>query len=201
MLAAYLNGFGVSFSLILAIGAQNAFLLKQGLRREHVLPLVLVCAVSDAILMTVGVFGFAALAEVLPEIAPVMLWLGVVFLFLYGAFSFKRAWTGGEALDPAIGAGLTLRSAVLFCLAITWLNPHVYLDTVLLVGSIATRFAGVEVAFWAGAVSSSFVFFFGLGYGARLLAPMMARPVSWRILEVLIGCIMWAIALGLIFHR
>lgn len=199
MLAAYLNGFGVSISLILAIGAQNAFLLKQGLRREHVLPLVLVCALSDAALMTVGVFGFTALTGVLPALAPAMLWLGVVFLFFYGAFSFWRAWRGGEALDPASGARMSLRSAMLFCLAITYLNPHVYLDTVLLVGSIATRFEGAEVAFWAGAVSSSFVFFFSLGYGARLLAPVMARPVSWRILEVLIGCVMWAIALGLIF--
>ncbi len=199
MLTAYLNGFGVAFSLILAIGAQNAFLLKQGLRREHVLPLVLVCAVSDAILMTVGVFGFTALTEVIPTLAPVMLWLGAAFLIVYGAFSFWRAWRGGVALDPASGAGLSLRGAVMFCLAITWLNPHVYLDTVLLVGSIATRFEGAEVAFWAGAVSSSFAFFFALGFGARLLAPVMSRPVSWRILEALIGVVMWAIALGLIF--
>ena len=199
MLTAYLNGFGVSITLILAIGAQNAFLLKQGLRREHVLPLILVCAISDALLMTVGVFGFAALADVLPALAPVMLWLGVAFLFAYGAFSFWRAWRGGAALDPASGAATSLRTAVLFCLAITYLNPHVYLDTVLLVGSIATRFEGAEVAFWAGAVTSSFVFFFSLGYGARLLAPVMAKPSAWRILEVLIGFVMWAIALGLIF--
>ena len=199
MLTAFLNGFGVAFSLILAIGAQNAFVLKQGLRREHVLAIVVVCALSDAILITVGVFGFAALTEALPKLAPLMLWLGAAFLFAYGAFSFWRAWKGGAALDPATGPATTLKSAVLFCLAITWLNPHVYLDTVLLIGSIATRFEGAEVAFWAGAVTSSFTFFFSLGYGARLLAPLMARPSSWRVLEVLIGCIMWAIALGLIF--
>ena len=199
MVTAYLNGFGVAFSLILAIGAQNAFVLKQGLRREHVLPIVLVCAVSDAILITVGVFGFASLTAALPGLAPVMLVLGAAFLFAYGAFSFWRAWKGGAALDPATGGGIGLKAAVMFCLAITWLNPHVYLDTVLLIGSIASRFPGGEVAFWAGAVSSSFTFFFALGYGARLLAPIMARPVSWRILEVLIGCVMWGIALGLIF--
>jgi len=199
MLAAYLNGFGVAFSLILAIGAQNAFVLKQGLRREHVLAVVLVCALSDAILITVGVFGFAALTEALPSLAPVMLWLGAAFLFAYGAFSFWRAWKGGAALDPAQGAGTSLRAAVMFCFAITWLNPHVYLDTVVLIGSIASRFSGLEVAFWAGAVSASFTFFFSLGFGARLLAPVMARPGSWRVLEVLIGCVMWAIALGLIF--
>ncbi|WP_196778389.1 LysE/ArgO family amino acid transporter [Thalassorhabdomicrobium marinisediminis] len=201
MLTAFLNGFGVAFSLILAIGAQNAFVLKQGLRREHVLPVVLVCALSDAVLISVGVFGFAALTDVLPALAPVMVWLGAAFLFAYGAISFWRAWRGGAALDPARGAGVSRRAAVLTCLAITWLNPHVYLDTVLLIGSVATRFAGAEGAFWAGAVSSSFTFFFALGYGARLLAPVMARPLSWRVLEGLIGCVMWAIALGLIFSH
>ncbi len=198
MLAAYLNGFGVAFSLILAIGAQNAFVLKQGLRREHVLAIVLVCAVSDAVLITVGVFGFAALTQALPALAPVMLVLGAAFLFVYGAFSFWRAWQGGAALDPADGAGMTLGAAVAFCVAITWLNPHVYLDTVLLIGSVASRFDGAEIAFWAGAVTSSFTFFFGLGFGARLLAPLMAQPGSWRVLEAVIGCVMWAIALGLI---
>ncbi len=199
MLAAYLNGFGVAFSLILAIGAQNAFVLKQGLRREHVLAVVLVCALSDAVLISLGVFGFAALTEVLPRLAPVMLWLGAAFLFAYGSISFWRAWQGGATLDPAADAGTSLRAAVLFCLAITWLNPHVYLDTVLLIGSIASRFEGAEVGFWAGAVTSSFTFFAALGYGARLLAPVMARPAAWRVLEVLIGCVMWGIALGLIF--
>lgn len=199
MLGAYLNGFGVALSLILAIGAQNAFVLKQGLRREHVFAVVLVCALSDAVLITVGVFGFAALTEVMPRLAPVMLWLGAAFLFGYGALSFWRAWAGGAALDPATGGGTSLRAAVGFCLAITWANPHVYLDTVVLIGSIATRFEAALAGFWAGAVSASFVFFFSLGYGARLLAPVMARPQSWRVLEGLIGCVMWAIALGLIF--
>jgi L-lysine exporter family protein LysE/ArgO len=199
VIAAYLNGFGVAFSLILAIGAQNAFVLKQGVRREHVLAVALFCALSDAVLITVGVFGFAALTEVLPQLAPVMLWLGAAFLLAYGAFSFWRAWKGGAALDPATGPSVSLKAAIAFCAAITWLNPHVYLDTVLLIGSVATRFAGFEMAFWAGAVTSSFTFFFSLGYGARLLAPVMARPGSWRVLEVLIGCVMWAIALGLIF--
>lgn len=199
MVSAYLSGFGTAFSLILAIGAQNAFVLKQGLRREHVLPIVLVCALSDAVLITVGVFGFAALTDILPQLAPVMLGFGAAFLFVYGAFSFWRGWKGGAALDPATGAGLSLRAALAFCIAITWLNPHVYLDTVFLIGSVATRFDGQEVAFWAGAVSASFAFFFSLGFGARLLAPVMARPSAWSILEIGIGCVMWSIALGLIF--
>lgn len=198
MITAWANGFGVAFSLILAIGAQNAFLLKQGLRREHVLPLVLVCALSDAVLITVGVFGFAAITDWVPQIAPVMIWLGAAFLFVYGAMSFWRAWNGGAALDPASGEGMSLRAAVAFCLAITWLNPHVYLDTVLLIGSISTRFPGFQTAYWAGAVTSSFVFFFSLGFGARLLAPIMARARSWQVLEFLIGGIMWVIALGLV---
>lgn len=133
MLNAYLNGFGTAFSLILAIGTQNAFVLKQGLRREHVLAVVLVCTLSDTILISVGVFGFAALTEMLPILGIVMLWLGAVFLFVYGSISFWRAWQGGAALDPAAGAGTSLKTSVLFCLAITWLNPHVYLDTVLLI--------------------------------------------------------------------
>lgn len=198
MLSAFTTGFGLGFSLILAIGAQNAFVLRQGLRREHVLPVVLTCAVSDAILITVGVFGFAALATWLPGLAPVMRWLGAGFLLVYGALSFRRAWIGGAALDPAHGAATSLRAALLFCLAITWGNPHVYLDTVVLIGSVAARHADQAGAFWAGAVAASFTFFFALGYGARLLAPLMRRPGAWQGLEVLIGCVMWAIAAGLL---
>ncbi|WP_412507151.1 LysE/ArgO family amino acid transporter [Roseovarius sp. SYSU LYC5161] len=198
MLSAFTTGFGLGFSLILAIGAQNAFVLRQGLRREHVLPVVLTCAVSDAILITVGVFGFAALATWLPGLAPVMRWLGAGFLLVYGALSFRRAWIGGAALDPAHGAATSLRAALLFCLAITWGNPHVYLDTVVLIGSVAARHADQAGAFWAGAVAASFTFFFSLGYGARLLAPLMRRPGAWQGLEVLIGCVMWAIAAGLL---
>jgi L-lysine exporter family protein LysE/ArgO len=198
MFGAFTTGFGLGFSLILAIGAQNAFVLKQGLRREHVLPIVLTCAVSDAILITVGVFGFAALTEWLPGLAPLMRWFGAAFLLVYGALSFRRALAGGEALDPAQGAATSLRAALLFCLAITWGNPHVYLDTVVLIGSVASRHVDQASAFWAGAVVASFTFFFSLGYGARLLAPLMVRPRSWQVLEGLIGCVMWAIAYSLV---
>lgn len=199
MFGAFTTGFGLGFSLILAIGAQNAFVLKQGLRREHVLPIVLTCAISDAILITVGVFGFAALTEWLPGLAPLMRWLGAAFLLVYGALSFRRALAGGEALDPAQGAATSLRAALLFCLAITWGNPHVYLDTVVLIGSVASRHADQAGAFWAGAAAASFTFFFSLGYGARLLAPLMVRPRAWQVLELGIGCVMWAIAYSLVF--
>ncbi|RYG90697.1 amino acid transporter [Loktanella sp. IMCC34160] len=198
MLGTFFTGFGLSFSLIMAIGAQNAFVLKMGLRRAHVLPLVLTCALSDAVLISVGVWGFAGVADVLPGLAPVMRWLGASFLIVYGALSFRAALRGGAALDPTADRGLSLGAAVLTCLAFTWLNPHVYLDTVVLLGSIAQGFPGQERAFGAGAIAASFAFFFMLGYGARLLAPLFARPMAWRVLDVVIGCVMWSIAAGLI---
>ena len=195
---AFLYGFGLSLSLIVAVGAQNAFVLRQGLRREHVGPLVVFCGLSDAVLMAIGVFGFGALNTAIPALAPAMVWLGAVFVFVYGMMSFRRAWQGGEALIPDAASKGSLKAALLFCFAITWFNPHVYLDTVLLVGSIATKFEGARVAFWAGASSGSAVFFAILGYGARFLAPAMAKPRAWQILEVVIGLVMVAIAIGLI---
>ncbi|KPP93686.1 MAG: L-lysine exporter family protein LysE/ArgO [Rhodobacteraceae bacterium HLUCCA08] len=201
MLSAFTTAYGLAFSLILAIGAQNAFLLRQGLRREHVLPLVLFCGISDALLIGVGVFGFAALTAWVPALAPVMIWAGAAFLLVYGGLSFRRAWRGGEHLDPASGGGVSLRAALLVCVVITWGNPHVYLDTVLLIGSVATRFPEDRAAFWAGGSLASLSFFATLGYGARLLAPVMARPGAWRVLEAIIGAVMWAIAAKLLLGQ
>jgi len=198
LLIAFLNGLALSLTLILAVGAQNAFVLKQGLRREFVLPIVVFCALSDLILMGMGVFGFAALNARLPAIAPFMLWFGAAFVFAYGIISLRRAWQGGEGLDPANAPAGNLRAALTFCFAITWLNPHVYLDTVLLVGSVASGFEGARVAFWAGSSLGSALFFVALGYGARLLAPLMAKPGAWRVLELIIGVVMIAIAAGLV---
>ena len=196
-MAAALAGFLLGLSLILAIGAQNAFVLRQGLRRAHVLPVVLACAVSDAVLIAVGVSGAAAMASGAPFVLEALRWGGVVFLLAYGARSFRSAWTGGAALQAAgTGAG-SLSAAVATCLALTWLNPHVYLDTVVLIGSVSAAWPGEERAFGAGAVLSSFVFFFALGYGARLLAPLFARPSAWRVLDAGVGAVMWAIAAGL----
>lgn len=199
MVSAYLNGFLLSLSLILAVGAQNAFVLKQGLRGEFVLPIVAFCVVSDAILMAMGVFGFAALMERLPAAAPFMIWFGAIFVFIYGVLSFRRAWQGGAALDPATAPKGSLRAAMMFCFAVTWLNPHAYLDTVFLVGSVASRFVDATVAFWVGASSGSGLFFIALGFGARFLAPLMARPGAWRVLEFAIGVVMFVIAAGLIW--
>ncbi|SFO29732.1 L-lysine exporter family protein LysE/ArgO [Roseovarius lutimaris] len=193
---AEIAGFALGLSLILAIGSQNAFVLRQGLRREHVLAVVLVCALSDAALITFGVTGFGALAERVPGLERVMRYGGAAFLIWYGARSFLTAWRGGEVLEAGAGAG-SLRRAVLTCLALTWLNPHVYLDTVVLLGSVSSQY-GDRLGFGLGAVSASFVFFFCLGYGARLLAPLFRRELSWRVLDAGIGVVMWVIAARLL---
>jgi len=195
---AFISGFGLSFSLILAIGAQNAFVLRQGLRRAHVFAVCLACAVSDAILITAGVAGFGWLVEAAPWIQPLFKWGGVLFLFAYGVLAFRNAWRGGETLEAAGTNGQTLVSALGTCLALTWLNPHVYLDTLLLIGSVSTEYPEQGVAFAGGAIVASFVFFFALGYGARGLAPMFARPAAWRLLDVTVGVVMWSIAVKLI---
>lgn len=192
------TGFATGFSLILAIGAQNAFVLRQGLRGEHVLAVCLACALSDAALITLGVAGFAAVQAVLPGIEPIMRWAGAAFLLVYGALSFRRALGPAEALSPASQGGGSLRAALLTCLALTWLNPHVYLDTVVLLGSISAGWGAGRLAFGLGAVAASFTFFFALGYGARLLAPVFARPASWRVLDAVVGVTMWAIAAKLL---
>ena len=192
---AYIAGFALGFSLILAIGAQNAFVLRQGLRNAHVFAVCLTCALSDAVLIAAGVAGFGALARALPWLEPVMRYGGAAFLAVYGLRAFVAAWRGGEALRAGPDAG-SLRAALLTCLALTWLNPHVYLDTVVLLGTISAQYRAVHFAL--GAMVASFVFFFALGYGARLLAPLFARPVAWRVLDVLVGAVMWAIAAKLL---
>ena len=189
-------GFGLGLSLILAIGAQNAFVLRQGLRGEHVLPVVLTCALSDALLIAAGVAGFGALVTAAPWIVPVFRWGGAAFLLLYGARAAWAAWRGSGHLDPAAAAG-GLRRAVAICLALTWLNPHVYLDTLVLLGGVSTQ-ADSPVAFGLGAMTASSVFFFSLGYGAALLRPVFARPAAWRVLDAGIALVMWAIAASLL---
>lgn len=195
--SAALNGYLVSLSLILAIGAQNAFVLRQGLRREHVFAVVAVCAISDALLIGVGVAGFGALSQILPALGTVMRWGGAAFLLIYGARRFWAASQGGAALMPQPGESAPLRNVVMTCLLLTWANPHVYLDTVVLVGSIAAQYDPHRLAFGIGAASASLSFFAALGYGARLLAPIFQRPRAWVVLEVIVGCVMWAIAAAL----
>ncbi|KNG92542.1 LysE/ArgO family amino acid transporter [Pseudaestuariivita atlantica] len=193
----FLSGFATGFGLILAIGAQNAFVLRQGLRREHVFAVCLACALSDAVLIAAGVVGLGALLDVAPWFEPAMRYGGAAFLVWYGARNALAAWRGGQAMQTGGTATRALGPALMTCLALTWLNPHVYLDTVILVGSIAATFPEPSV-FGVGAVVASFVFFFSLGYGARLLAPLFERPRSWQVLDAVIALVMWAIALKLV---
>jgi len=198
-MSAAVAGFVLGLSLIVAIGAQNAFVLRQGLLRQHVLAVVLICAVSDAVLISVGVAGFGALATALPWLEPVMRYGGVAFLAVYGFRALRSAWTSSGVLKASGEAG-SLKSALLTCLAFTWLNPHVYLDTVVLLGSISSQYPN-KLAFALGGITASFVFFFSLGFGARLLAPFFARPLAWRILDALVGALMWAIAVKLLLGQ
>ncbi|KRE90092.1 amino acid transporter [Frateuria sp. Soil773] len=197
---AALAGFTLGLSLILAIGAQNAFVLKQGLRREHVFWICLLCALSDAVLILLGVTGLAILLGKAPWLAPLMRYGGAAFLLFYGARSFHAAWKSPGALVPTADAAKPLLATLLTCAALTWLNPHVYLDTVLLIGSVSTQFPGTRGWFAAGAMTASLAFFFALGYGAALLRPVFARPAAWRVLEVLVGLTMWTIALRLLLE-
>ncbi|MGD9508413.1 MAG: LysE/ArgO family amino acid transporter [Geminicoccaceae bacterium] len=200
-LAAGGQGFLLGLSLIVAIGAQNAFVLRQGLLRQHVLAVCLVCALSDALLIAAGVAGFGALVTHHPILPRVMTWLGAAFLTFYG-LARLRAAAKPHALHPAEHPAGSLRAAVLACLAFTWLNPHVYLDTVVLLGGIATRFpSGDRMLFALGAMTASFTFFFALGYGARFLAPLFERPIAWRWLDLGVGLTMWALAAGLVLGQ
>ncbi len=192
------TGFLTAFSLILAIGAQNAFVLRQGLKRQHVFWLCLLCSVSDAILIGAGVAGFGALVTLYPIFPLIMAWTGAMFLIVYGLLRFQAAYRGDHSVELE-GKTTGLWPVLATGAALTWLNPHVYLDTLGLVGAVSTGFedADEKWAFGVGAASASFVFFFSLGYGARLLAPIMSSERAWRILDILIGLTMWSLAVGL----
>jgi L-lysine exporter family protein LysE/ArgO len=196
VLASALAGFAASAVLIVAIGAQNAFVLRQGLRREHVLPVVLTCALSDLLLIMAGIGGLGAVVTARPGAVTVIRWVGAAFLIAYAFLAARRAWRPA-ALDPAGRAPATLRATLLTCLALTYLNPHVYLDTVLLLGSIAQRHPH-RWLFGAGAAAASLVWFTALGFGAQRLAPALGRPSAWRILDALIAVVMLGVAANLL---
>lgn len=199
MLTAALTGYGTAFSLILAIGAQNAFVLRQGLLRAHVFALCLFCALSDAVLIVIGVAGFGVVVQAAPLLPLIMALAGAAFLLIYGALRFRAAIAGDYALVLE-GGGAGLWRTLATGAALTWLNPHVYLDTLALIGAVSTRFGPTpeKAVFAVSATAASFSFFFALGYGARLLAPIMRSPRAWRLLDVIIGLVMWAIAASLI---
>jgi L-lysine exporter family protein LysE/ArgO len=198
MFDAFLPGYFLSLSLILAIGAQNAFVLRQGLLRAHVFWVCLTCGVSDALLITAGVAGFGSLAQIFPSFEAAMRYGGAAFLLWYGWRNARSAWHGGQALQAQGGAVQPLLPTLVTLLALTWLNPHVYLDTVVLIGSISAQYEN-RLAFGAGAALASLTFFFALGYGARLLAPHFVQPRSWQVLDAVIALTMWTIAFGLLF--
>jgi L-lysine exporter family protein LysE/ArgO len=194
---AALSGFLLGASLIIAIGAQNAFILRQGLLRQHVFVLCLICALSDAVLIAAGVAGLGTLISQSPTLITVVTIGGALFLFSYAIIAFRRAMKPDVLKAANAGEG-SLKAAVAACLAFTFLNPHVYLDTVVLLGSLSARFDGPDrMAYGLGAALASFVWFFGLGYGARLLQPIFAKESAWRMLDILIGLVMAAIGVSL----
>lgn len=207
-----LAGLGLGLSLIVAIGAQNVFVLRQGIRREHVLAVVIICALSDAALIAAGVAGLGFVLSAAPWLVVVARWAGALFLLTYGILAARRAWRGGEELSvetvdsAASGAagGTTTRTrtrlapVILTTLALTWLNPHVYLDTVLMLGSIAATHGDERWLFAGGAIAASLLWFTALGFGARYLGRWLRTPRSWRILDAVIAVIMITIAISLV---
>ncbi len=196
---AALAGLGLGLSLIIAIGAQNAFVLRQGLRREHVLLVVAICALSDLVLIALGIGGAGLLFTAVPWLVDLVRWVGAAFLLLYGLFAARLALrpsklSADESGSPSRTGALAVAAT---CLALTWLNPHVYLDTVVLLGSVASTHGQARWAFGVGAGLGSILWFSALGFGARLLAPLFARPIAWRVLDAIIAAVMIVLAVTL----
>ncbi len=214
MLTPVIAGVGLGFSLIIAIGAQNLFVLRQGLRREHVFVVAAICAASDALLIALGVSGVGFVLQAVPWLLDAVRWAGAAFLVTYGVLAARRAWrpsdraldvgqTGGEPAASRGGATATttrtrLLPVVLTCLALTWLNPHVYLDTVFLLGTVANTHGDQRWLFAAGAMAASFAWFFGLAFGARYLGRWLSTPRAWRILDAVIAVVMIALGVSLV---
>ena len=194
-------GLGTGMSLIVAIGAQNAFVLRQGIRREHVPAIVAICAASDAVLIACGVAGIGAALQAWPTGITAIAWIGGVFLLCYGALAVRRALRPSSlTLDRSAPVGRK-RTTVLTCIGLTWLNPHVYLDTLLLLGSVANGYGDRRWLFGVGAAVGSAVWFSGLGFGARLLRGVFARPTAWRVLDILIAATMVTLGVIMIGRR
>lgn len=227
MISPLLAGLGLGFSLIIAIGAQNLFVLRQGLRREHVVLVAAICAVSDAILIALGVSGVGLVLHAVPWLIDVVRWAGAVFLVGYGLLAARRAWrpsghtleaegdtataatatdaapTDPAPMDAAPGVAATaLRTTALpvalTCLALTWLNPHVYLDTVFLLGTVANTHGDARWIFAAGAMAASVIWFFALAFGARYLGRWLGTPRAWRILDAVIAVVMIVMGVSLV---
>jgi len=199
-LVALASGFALGLGLIVAIGAQNAFVLRQGLRLEHVATVVTVCALSDVVLIAAGVAGAGAAVSRAPLLIPVVCFAGAAFLLGYGALAGRRALRPGALVAEVGGTRTGPAAAVATCLALTWLNPHVYLDTVVLLGSMASTYEEHRWQFAVGAGLGSVLWFSALGYGARLLRPVFARRSAWRVLDGVIAVVMTALAVSLVLR-
>lgn len=200
MITPFFQGFGTGGALIAAIGAQNAFVLSQGVRRNHHLIVALICIVCDAIFITAGVAGFGTVVSNSPTLSQLVAWCGAGFLFFYGLGSLRSALRGGR-MDANKQALRTLRAAIITTLAVTLLNPHFYLDTVILLGSVSSQFKGESrLYFWIGAISASTLWFISLSLGGQMLAPLFRKSISWRILDSMVCATMWTIAVSLIIH-
>lgn len=212
-MTSYLAGLGLGFSLIVAIGAQNLFVLRQGIRRERVLVVAAICAVSDAVLVVAGISGIGLALRLVPWLFDAVRWAGALFLLGYGVLAARRAWRGEDAalqVEPmaetasggrSVATASRLAPVALTTLALTWLNPHVYLDTVFLLGTVANAHGDGRWVFAAGAVTASLVWFFGLALGARLLSGWLATAAAWRIFDAVIAVVMMALAVGLLVAR
>ena len=198
-LSSFGTGFALGFSLILAIGAQNAFVLRQGLTRRHVLPVVMFCAVADMLLIVAGVAGVSLLiADIASRHAPVLFGVAAIWLAGYGLMRVRSAVMANGTISDNDGVSGQLLPTLATAAVLTFGNPHVYLDTVVLIGTVSLQFDGADrTAYGAGAATASFVFFFSLGYGATLLAPQMKRPNAWRILDAVIALVMFGLAIGM----
>lgn len=198
--APLLQGFGVGVGLILTIGAQNAFVLRQGLRRLHVLTTASVCSLCDAILIVLGVSGLGEFLSSTPGVTIVATWSGAVFLLLYGLRSFNSANAPATLEEMTTVHHTSLRKTVLTALALSLLNPHVYLDTIFLLGSVGAHYPINErMSFAGGAVLGSVMWFFSLAYCAAWLAPVFKRATAWKVLDICVGCLMWMLAISLIW--
>ncbi|MEU7629561.1 LysE/ArgO family amino acid transporter [Nocardia sp. NPDC049220] len=196
---ASVSGLGFGLSLIVAIGAQNVFVLRQGISGRHVLAVVTVCAVSDIVLIAAGVGGFGVIVESAPQVVSVARYGGAAFLIGYAALAARRACTSATLITESAKATAAFGTTVVTCLALTWLNPHVYLDTVVLLGSFASTYAGSDRWFLgAGAMLASAFWFTALGFGARLLGPLFARPLAWRVLDSIIAVVLLVLGVGLL---
>ncbi len=202
----YLAGIALSAGLIIAIGAQNAHVLRQGLKREYVFMVAAICSASDILLITLGTLGFGSLIGSFPLLTSFAAWAGAGFLLFYGLLAFRSARQpkslNVEHQPDGQNPPQSLKAVVLLTLAVSLLNPHVYLDTVVLIGGIAAQYPAEQRIFFAlGASTVSVTWFFGLAYGARLLVPLFRKPIAWRIFDILIGLIMWGIGLSLVISE